>query len=696
MSENQKMSFTTQNRLIIFGLVLSTLLIMAIAIFAIVNIQKNLNESYQNFGQVISKTLAIESVEITKDASKKEMFQILKSHSDSILKSHQDIVSIEFRDANGELIYKTKNNARESSKRPNISVSSPMVNVLDKTNLGSVTVGLSGSIVGKVSSTTRASILFVFVIVWLVFAFVVLINTYLITRELRILHDGVQKISSGEFGYKIEAKEVSEEVQQLFAFVVLINTYLITRELRILHDGVQKISSGEFGYKIEAKEVSEEVQQLFDSFNDMSSRLNIYEEQNIEQLTLERNKLEAVLMSIANGVVVCDNNDTVVLINNHAKELLELEDDQLLNSNIQQYVDTEGDYCFQEKIEEYKKLSLEEKSSKPITFNITIDGRILKSIISPMFTKNHDYVGYIIVLIDVTREIEMDQMKSQFISNVSHELRTPVTISPMFTKNHDYVGYIIVLIDVTREIEMDQMKSQFISNVSHELRTPVTVLRSYIDTLYSYGDEFDEKTKKEFIETLNTEIIRLNSMVNDILDFSRLDSNAKIEKDENDISQLVDACVSQVQVLLKEHNLKIEVEKDIDIPLLMFNYNSIARALTNYLSNAIKYAPQDSTIKVRLYKELENNQVIVTVRDEGIGIAPEFQKKVFERFYRVENKTHSVKGTGLGLHLVKTTIEKHHFGHVFVNSQPGHGSTFGFSLPIDLSLVEGLTDDNLV
>lgn len=602
MSENQKMSFTTQNRLIIFGLVLSTLLIMAIAIFAIVNIQKNLNESYQNFGQVISKTLAIESVEITKDASKKETFEILKSHSDSILKSHQDIVSIEFRDSDGELIYKTKNNARESSKRPNISVSSPMVNVLDKTNLGSVTVGLSGSIVGKVSSTTRASILFVFVIVWLVFAFVVLINTYLITRELRILHDGVQKISSGEFGYKIEAKEVSEEVQQ-----------------------------------------------LFDSFNDMSARLNIYEEQNIEQLTLERNKLEAVLMSIANGVVVCDNNDTVVLINNHAKELLELEDDQLLNSNIQQYVDTEGDYCFQEKIEEYKKLSLEEKSSKPITFNITIDGRILKSI-----------------------------------------------ISPMFTKNHDYVGYIIVLIDVTREIEMDQMKSQFISNVSHELRTPVTVLRSYIDTLYNYGDEFDEKTKKEFIETLNTEIIRLNSMVNDILDFSRLDSNAKIEKDENDISQLVDACVSQVQVLLKEHNLKIEVEKDSDIPLLMFNYNSIARALTNYLSNAIKYAPQDSTIKVRLYKELENNQVIVTVRDEGIGIAPEFQKKVFERFYRVENKTHSVKGTGLGLHLVKTTIEKHHFGHVFVNSQPGHGSTFGFSLPIDLSLVEGLTDDNLV
>lgn len=601
MSDKHKMSFSTQNRLIIFGLILSTLLIMAIAVFATINIQKNLNESYQNFGQVISKILSIESYEITKNVPKQEAFNILKNHSDSILKSHQDLVYIEFRDADGKLIYKAKDDKLANNKRSNISVSSPMVNVLTNKNSGSVTVGLSGSIVGKVSSTTRASILFVFVIVWLVFAFVILINTYLITRELRILRDGVRKISSGEFGYKIESKDVSDEVQE-----------------------------------------------LFNAFNDMSARLNLYEEQNIEQITLERNKLEAVLMSIVNGVVVCDNNDSVVLVNNHAKELLELEGDEILNTNIQKYVDTEGEYCFNEKIEEYKKLSMEEKSSKPITFNITIDGRILKSI-----------------------------------------------ISPMFTRNNDYVGYIIVLIDVTREIEMDQMKSQFISNVSHELRTPVTVLRSYIDTLYNYGDEFDEKTKKEFIETLNTEIIRLNRMVNDILDFSRLDSNAKIEKSENDISKLVDDCVSQVEVLLKEHNLKIDVEKDNDIPLIMCNYDAIARSLINYLSNAIKYAPQDSTIKVRLRKELENNQIEVTVRDEGIGIAPEYQKKVFERFFRVENKTHSVKGTGLGLHLVKTTIEKHHYGHVFVVSQPGHGSTFGFTLPIDITEFESEESDVL-
>jgi two-component system sensor histidine kinase NblS len=225
------------------------------------------------------------------------------------------------------------------------------------------------------------------------------------------------------------------------------------------------------------------------------------------------------------------------------------------------------------------------------------------------------------------------------------------------------------------------MKSHFISNVSHELRTPVTVLRSYIDTLYDMGSDFSYEEQKEFITTLHTEIVRLQNMVNDILDFSRLDSNAKIEKSENDLSQLVDYCVNEVQTLLKEHNLKIEVEKEDNLPLVNCNYDSIARALTNYLSNAIKYAPNDSSIKVRLYRD--NNDIVLTVRDEGIGIAPEFQKKVFERFYRVENKTHSVKGTGLGLHLVKTTIEKHHHGHVFVNSVPGHGSTFGFTLPIE-------------
>ncbi len=579
---NKKVSLTTQNRLIVFGLILSTLLIMAIAVFSVLNIQKKLNEGYHNFGQVISKTLAIESNELTKNLPKNEIYNTLKKHTDTILKSHNDIVFIQFTDNEGKIIYSGQNESHKSAQKPNITVSSPLTDMISNSPIGSVTVGLSGNIISQISSTTRASLLFVFAVAWLVFAFVILINTYLITRELRILHDGVQKISSGNFGYKIEGENVSNEVQE-----------------------------------------------LFNSFNDMSSRLHLYEEQNIEQLTLERNKLEAVLMSIANGVVVCDNNDTVVLVNNHAQNLLEVEENQMLNTSIQNYIDTEGNFCFRDKIEEFKS-----SQNKYVTFNITVDKRIIKSI-----------------------------------------------ISPMYTRSGEYVGYIIVLIDVTRETEMDLMKSQFISNVSHELRTPVTVLRSYIDTLYTMGNEFDYETQKEFIGTLNNEIIRLQNMVNDILDFSRLDSDVELEKSYNDITLLVENCVNQISILAQEKHLTIEITREDNMPEISFNYDSIERALRNLLSNAIKYSPEGKKIYVRVYRGSENN-IVVTVQDEGCGISAEHQKKIFDRFYRVENDTHTIKGTGLGLHLVKTAIEKHHGGKVFVNSKPGEGSTFGFTLPV--------------
>lgn len=581
---SKKISMTTQNRLIILGLLVSTSMIVAIAIFAIFNIQKKLNEGYQNFGQVISKTLAIESVEITKNLSANKAKETLKAHSESILKSNNDIVFIEFRDKDGNLIFSGKSNSQTAAVR----VTSPLTISENETPVGAVTVGLSGSIISQIKSTTRASLLFVFMMVWVVFAFVILINTYLITRELRILQEGVKNISTGNFGYKIEGQDVSSEVRE-----------------------------------------------LFNAFNDMSAKLHIYEEQNIEQLTLERNKLESILMSIANGVVVCDDDDKVVLVNNHAQKLLEVDDKQILNTQIQQYIDTSGNYCFKDKIEQFKDTPLEIIEKKPIEFNITVDEKVIKSI-----------------------------------------------ISPMFSRSKDYVGYIIVLIDMTKEAEMEQMRAGFISNVSHELRTPVTVLRSYIDTLYNYGNEFDYETQKEFIGTINQEIIRLNRMVNDILDFSRLEANANMEKEQNNLSTLVDECVGQVGVLLKDHNLKINIEKRAELPEFMFNYDAIERALTNYLSNAIKYSPENGTITVGLDLNNENNQAVVTVTDEGCGISEENQKKVFNRFYRVENNTHTIKGTGLGLNLVKTTIEKHHNGKVFVHSQEGHGSTFGFTLPI--------------
>lgn len=589
---NNKISLTTQNRLILLGLILSTLLIILIAVLASINIQSKLNEGYQNFGKIISKTLAVESTDLIKDIPEFAKYDKLKSHSQSILNSTDDIAFIEFTDNYGNVIYSSKDDFSKQAEGSKIAVSSPMiVRKQGKSySIGSVMVGLSGNIINQISSTTRASLLFVFVVAWVVFALVILINTYLITRELRILQHGVRKISTGEFGYKIQGKGVSSEVRE-----------------------------------------------LFDAFNDMSNRLHLYEEQNVEQLTLEKNKLEAVLMSIANGVVVCDNFDNVVLVNNQAQKLLEVNENEILNTKIQLYCDSDGELCFKEKIEQFKDTPLDIMETKPLDFNIEVDKRVIKAV-----------------------------------------------MSPMFSRNKDYVGYIIVLIDITKETEMDKIRGHFISNVSHELRTPVTVLRSYIDTLYNFGNDFDYNTQKEFIGVMNEEIIRLNRLVNDILDFSRLEStNVKLEKKQFNIVVLIENCVNSMQVLAQERNLTFSIMKEPDLPDVMLNEGSIERALKNLLSNAIKYSPENGRIKIRAERARMGEFIEVSVEDQGPGISEEYQSKIFDRFFRIENDTHTIKGTGLGLHLVKISIEKHHHGQVFVQSKLNEGSTFGFRLPIN-------------
>ena len=592
LAMGKKISLTTQNRLILSGLVVSTLLIVLIAILASINIQSKLNEGYQNFGKIISKTLAIESTDLIKDIPEFEKYDKLKDHSQSILNSNDDIAFIEFTNSSGDIIYSSKEDYSHQALSSKIAVSSPMiVKKQGKTEtIGSVMVGLSGNIINKISGTTRASLLFVFVVAWAVFALVILVNTYLITRELRILHHGVRKISTGAFGYKIQGKDVSSDVKE-----------------------------------------------LFDAFNDMSNRLHLYEEQNVEQLTLEKNKMEAVLMSIANGVVVCDNFDNVVLINNQAQKLLEVNPEEILNTKIQLYCDSDGELCFKEKIEQFKDTPLDIMETKPLDFSIEVDKRVIKAI-----------------------------------------------MSPMFSRNKDYVGYIIVLIDITKETEMDKIRGHFISNVSHELRTPVTVLRSYIDTLYNFGNDFDYNTQKEFIGVMNEEIIRLNRLVNDILDFSRLEaSNIKLEKKQCDIITVVENCVNSMQVLAQEKNLTFSIMKEPDLPEVVLNEDSIERALKNLLSNAIKYSPDGGRVKIRAERARVGEFVEVSIEDQGAGIPEEFQSKIFDRFFRIENDTHTIKGTGLGLHLVKISVEKHHGGQVFVASKLNEGSTFGFRLPIN-------------
>ena len=588
MKKKFGIDLTVQNKLIITALLISTFLIITIAFWAVNRIKIELDESYRSFGQLLTKTLAIQNYEITQSATNASTLGYIKAHVNSILSSTNDISYITFKNKAGNIIYTTIENYSKRARNADTNISSPMLDQNGKI-VGTVEVGLSADLAKNVTVTTKNSMLTVFSVVWLIFTLVILGNAFLIRRELTLLHHGVKQIEQGKFGMVLDYNQASGEIKE-----------------------------------------------LFDAFNDMSKKLHNYEEQNIDQLTVERNKLEAVLMSIANGVVVCDNYDKVNLINSSALKILNISQSDILNTSIQSYCDSTGELCFKEKIAVFKNTPLDVIEKKPLDFNIDVDKRVIKTIISPMYSKMHDYLGYIIILIDITKEAEVDRLKNDFISNVSHELRTPVTI-----------------------------------------------LSSYADTLYNFGNEFKFEEQKEFIGTINQEVIRLNKMVNDILDFSKLQSDTELDMEKQDITQTIDKIVKSHKVLADDKNISITAIKEDNLPLVKYNTQSIERVISNLLTNAIKYSPNNSRVKIRTEIARNPKYIEVTVEDNGMGIPLEQQKMIFERFYRVENQVHTIKGTGLGLHLVKVAIEKHHHGKVFVKSKVNEGSTFGFWLPID-------------
>lgn len=582
-------NLTTQNKLIAFGLIISTLIIMAVSYFAIGKIRDELYENYANSGQLLGRTIAIQSYELTKNTPENQKKKIFRHHTELVIDGNSDISFIAHKDTKGNVIYSSEEDFPKRKHDTKTTLTTPVLNENGET-VGFIDIGLNANLAKSISNTTKNSMLIVFAMMWLIYTIVIVLNTILIRRELGILRRGVKEISSGKFGTILENKQASGEVKA-----------------------------------------------LFNAFNDMSQRLHLYEEQNIDQLTLERNKFESVLMSIANGVVVCNSNDDVVLVNPSAQKLL---NKSILNTSILNFTDSKGSKSFKSGIEKFKESPIDEAENKPMSFSMTIDNKIIKAIASSMY------------------------------SNV-----------------HDYLGYIVILIDITKEAEVDKLKNDFISNVSHELRTPVTILRSYADTLYNYGEDFKFEEQKEFIGIINDEIIRLNNMVNDILDFSKLEADVKIEKQNLDITETIERTLTGLKVLADEKKMKIFLIKQDDLPLVPYNEEAIERVINNLVTNAIKYSPEKSKIEITVGMTEDGDYVKVSVKDEGIGIAEDVIDRVFDRFYRTENTTHTIKGTGLGLHLVKTAVEKQHNGKVFVESQLGKGSTFSFILPLSESSI---------
>lgn len=255
-------------------------------------------------------------------------------------------------------------------------------------------------------------------------------------------------------------------------------------------------------------------------------------------------------------------------------------------------------------------------------------------------------------------------------------------ISCVYDQSQQVCGVVAVLHDVTREKQIQQMKNDFVSHVSHELKTPLASVTAYSEMLAD-GEAGDEKTIKEFCSVIQSQARRLNRLIEDILNISRIESGLiKVEKKPVSLTILIEEQLQMIKSYAEEKNIGIIKQKPIIFDQVNADKDMISQVIVNLLSNAVKYTPAGGSVKVETEVDETSNLVRVSVTDTGVGIPEDEVEHVFDKFYRVNANKKQAKGTGLGLNLVKQIVEKVHDGRVFVASKVGVGSTFGFELPL--------------
>ncbi len=253
-------------------------------------------------------------------------------------------------------------------------------------------------------------------------------------------------------------------------------------------------------------------------------------------------------------------------------------------------------------------------------------------------------------------------------------------------------GMLLAYRNVARELALAKLKSDFVSNVSHELRTPLALIRLYAETL-ELGRISNPGKRQEYYEIIRKESERLTSLINNILDFSRIESGKKeYSFRETDVADLVRSTLESYRFEIEQNGFQFEQKIDNDLPQVYVDREAISRSLLNLVNNAVKYSGTEKYLGVNLYRH--NGGVNLEVVDHGIGISAKEQPKIFEKFYRVSDPlVHDTKGSGLGLSLVRHVVQAHG-GEVAVESEPGHGSKFIITLPVqtgEMQQAKGMT-----
>ena len=439
----------------------------------------------------------------------------------------------------------------------------------------------------------------------------------------------------------------------IWAMVILgavINALTITKPIKELLKGVKNIAAGNFKQRI-ILPLGGELNELINSFNEMAERLERYEEQNIEELTAEKAKLETLVATIADGALLIDTKLHLILANFTARRMFGWKGKEIIGTNVLDHLPSE----------------ITTKLTKPL-YQIAAG--------EALHAKNNQ-----------DTEVLPEREEFRITLNQPNQRIVRVLLTQVFDQSKENVrGIVMTVQDITREVELNEAKSQFISNVSHELRTPLFNIKSFIETLSEYGEELQEKERREFLEIANHETDRLTRLVNDVLDLSRLESDKVYQLESVDIAQLIEQTLRNYQLNARDKELTLSQDIETNLPPILGHYDLLLQLLTNLVGNSLKFTQPGGKIKIWAYQLPSRSQdldkisrVRIEIADTGIGIDSEDREAIFDRFFRVENRVHTLEGTGLGLSIVKNIIDKHD-SEINLISEVGVGTTFWFEL----------------
>ncbi|MHC4120016.1 MAG: sensor histidine kinase [Planctomycetota bacterium] len=388
--------------------------------------------------------------------------------------------------------------------------------------------------------------------------------------------------------------------------------------------------------KAQADKLHKIVKERLDGCN---ARIAEYDQQ-IKDLQIQiqlsqrrKQNTEAIIYSIRDAVIVVDEFDRLLMANEAAGRLFDFDYEDSQNKQLNELVDAEKS--------EFSDFLIRSKQTK---------GQATR------------------------QEIE-------FVDGAERKTFDCI-VSCVYDQNRQICGAVAVLHDITREKEISQMKNDFVGHVSHELKTPLASITAYSEMLVD-GEAGDEETRAEFYSVIQNQAKRLNRLIEDILNTSRIESGLiKINKEPISLAMLIEEQVQMIKSYAEEKNITVTGQKLIVFDQVDVDRDMISQVIVNLLSNAVKYTPDGGSVTIGTEVDEADSLVRVSVTDTGVGIPEDEVEHVFDKFYRVGANKKQAKGTGLGLNLVKQIVEKLHDGRVFVESQVGVGSTFGFELPL--------------